>query len=72
MHGTLFLSAKHRKPLNKIFAIVSRVCVCVDKADSSPCACPELYDERSALISTAFCDLHSDPTKEILPSSLCE
>lgn len=22
MHGTLFLSAKHRKPLNKIFAIV--------------------------------------------------
>lgn len=27
MHGTLFLSAKHRKPLNKIFAIVLwRVC----------------------------------------------
>lgn len=27
MHGTLFLSAKHRKPLNKIFAIVfRRVC----------------------------------------------
>lgn len=27
----LFLSAKHRKPLNKIFAIVFHVCVHIEK-----------------------------------------
>lgn len=31
MHGTMFLSAKHRKPLNKIFAIVFCVSVLWNK-----------------------------------------
>lgn len=31
----LFLSAKHRKPLNKIFAIVFRVLVHIEKLNNS-------------------------------------
>lgn len=35
MHGTLFLSAKHRKPLNKTFAIVSCVFVPTEESHNS-------------------------------------
>lgn len=69
MHGTLFLSAKHRKPLNKIFAIVLCVFVSMANVNSSLCTCPALYNEHGALISTTLHDLYSDPMKKILLSS---
>lgn len=69
MHGTLFLSAKHRKPLNKIFAIVLQR-VCTEKVNSSVCICIVLYNEHSALVYAAWHDLYADLVKEISPSSI--
>lgn len=62
----LFLSAKHRKPLNKIFAIVLCVFVSMENVNSSLCTCPALYNEHGALISTTLHDLYSDPKRKIL------
>lgn len=68
MHGTLFLSAKHRKPLNKIFAIVFCVFVQMEKVNSSLRICIMLYNEHSTLIYTTS-HLYIKPMQKILPSS---
>lgn len=50
MHGTLFLSAKHRKPLNKIFAIVFCLFMWEEQA-AADAFCTELDNEHIALLS---------------------
>lgn len=65
----LFLSAKHRKPLNKTFAIVLSVFVSMESVNSSLYTCPALYNEHGAFISTTLHALYSDHKRKILLSS---
>lgn len=55
MHGTLFLSAKHRKPVNKTFAIVFWVFIPTESLYSFLCICFLSY-ECNTLIHTTACD----------------